>query len=142
MVSGGAGACRSRSRREAIAEPGELDLSGLAVDQDMRRLEVLVDEATLVRLAQGGGDAETEAQEASQLQGRAEQAVERLSAGILKHQRHTAAIMRKRDGSRRPVGVKFGLERIFVFESLDATGRGFFCGNKQDRRQAVARAPV
>jgi len=113
MVSGGAGACRSRSRREAIAEPGELDLSGLAVDQDMRRLEVLVDEATLVRLAQGGGDAETEAQEASQLQGRAEQAVERLSAGILKHQRHTAVIVRKRYGSRRPVGVKFGLERIF-----------------------------
>jgi hypothetical protein len=27
-----------------------------------------------------------------------------------------------------------------VFQSLDATGRGLFCGNKPDRRQAVARA--
>jgi len=72
----------------------------------------------------------------------AKQSIERLAAGILKHQRHAAVIVRKRDGSRRPVGVKFGLERIFVFKSLDATGRGSFCGNKQDRRQAVARAPV
>ncbi len=49
--------------------------------------------------------------------------------------------MRKRDGSRRPVGVKFGLERIFVFKPLDTTGRPFFCGNQQDRRQPDAGAP-
>jgi hypothetical protein len=66
--------------------------------------------------------------------------IERRTAGILKHQRHTAAIVRKRDWPRCPLGIKFGLERIFVLKSLDATGRGFFCSNKQDRRQAVARA--
>jgi hypothetical protein len=40
--------------------------------------------------------------------------------------------VRQRDGPHRPVSVKFGLERIFVFEPLDATERGFFRGNKQD----------
>jgi len=48
--------------------------------------------------------------------GRPKQSIERRTAGILKHQCHTAVIVRKRDGSRRPVGVKFGLERIFVFK--------------------------
>jgi hypothetical protein len=45
-------------------------------------------------------------------------------------------------GRAAPVSVKFGLERIFVFEALDATGRGFFRGDKEDRRQAVAGATV
>jgi hypothetical protein len=31
---------------------------------------------------------------------------------------------------------------MFVFEPLDATKRGFFRGNKQDRRQAAAGASV
>jgi hypothetical protein len=50
--------------------------------------------------------------------------------------------MRQRDWSRRPVSVKFGFERKFVFKPLDATERRFFRGNKQDRRQAAAGAPV
>src|SRR5260370_28285894 len=68
--------------------------------------------------------------------------MERRTAGVLKHQGHAAVVVRQRDGSRRPVGVKFGLERIFVFKSLDATGRAFIGGNKKDRRQAVAGAAV
>ena len=50
--------------------------------------------------------------------------------------------MRKRDGSRRPVSVKFGLERIFVFKPGDRGERRFFRGNKQDWCQAAAGAPV
>jgi hypothetical protein len=52
----------------------------------------------------------------------AKQSIEWRTAGILKHQRHAAIIVCKRDGARRPVGVEFGLERIFVFKSLEATG--------------------
>src|SRR5882757_10994514 len=70
------------------------------------------------------------------------QLIERRATGILKHQRYTAVIVRKRDRSRRPLGINFGLERIFVLKSLDATERGFFSSNKQDWRQAVTRAPV
>jgi hypothetical protein len=58
---------------------------------------------------------------------------DRRTARILKHQRHAVVVVRQRDWSRRPVSVKFGLERIFVLKPLDATERGFFNGNKQDR---------
>src|SRR5258705_13502493 len=64
------------------------------------------------------------------------------TAGILKLQRQGIVVARQRDWSRRPVSVKFGFERIFVFKPLDATERGFFRGSQQDRGQAVAGAPV
>jgi len=83
-----------------------------------------------------------DAQEMRYVQWSAKQPIDRRSAGILKHQRQAAVVVRQRDWSRRPVSIKFGFERIFVFEPLDATERGFFRGNKQDRRQAVAGASV
>jgi hypothetical protein len=101
-----------------------------------------MDETALMHPAERPRQWDCDAQEMRHVQRSAEKSIERRTAGILKHQRHAAVIVRKRDGSRRPVGVKFGLERIFVFKSLDVTRRAFFCGNKQDRRQAVARAPV
>src|SRR4030088_2579452 len=72
----------------------------------------------------------------------AKQPIERRTAGIPKHQRPTAVVVRQSEGQRRPVCVKFSFERIFVFEPLDASERGFFRGKKQDGRQAVAGAPV
>src|SRR6202043_3155538 len=101
-----------------------------------------MDKSSLMHVAERARERDRDAQEMRYVQWTAKQLIERRTAGILKHERHTAVIVRKRDRSRRPLGVKFGLERIFVFKSLDATGRGFFCSNKQDRRQAVARAPV
>ena len=72
----------------------------------------------------------------------AKQPVERRSAGILQHQRHAVVEVRQRDGLGRPVGVKLGLERVFVLEPFDRAQRRFFRGNNQDRRQATAGAPV
>jgi hypothetical protein len=114
----------------------------VTVHQDIGRLDVLVDEATLMHMEERARERDRDAQEMRYVQWPAKQSIERRAAGILKHQRHTPVIARKHDGSSRPVGVKFGLERIFVFKSLDTTGRAFFCGNKQDGCQAVARAPV
>jgi hypothetical protein len=74
--------------------------------------------------------------------GRPKQSIDRRPAGILKHQRHAVVVARQRDWPRRPVGVKLGFERIFVFKPPDATERAFFHGSEQDRRQALARAPV
>src|SRR5207237_8493038 len=110
--------------------------------QNICRLDVLMDKASLMHSAERARERNCDAQEMRYVQWPAKQSIERRTDGILKHQRHTAVIVRKRDGSSRPLGVTFGLERIFVFKSLDANGRGFFCGNNQDRRQAVARAPV
>ena len=47
------------------AESGEPDLSGRAVQQNVGRLDVLMDEAALVQLADSHGDADGQAQEAS-----------------------------------------------------------------------------
>src|ERR1700760_4869870 len=95
-----------------------------------------------MHMAERARERDRDAQEMRYVQWPAKQSIERRTAGILKHQRRAAVIVRQRDGSRRPVCVKFGLERIFVLKSLDATGRGFFGSNKQDRRQVVARAPI
>src|SRR5258708_38869823 len=99
-----------------------------------------MDQASLVHSAERTRERDRDAQERRYVQWPA--SIERRTAGILKHQRHAVVVMCQRDRSRRPVSVKFSLERIFVFKPLDTTGRGFLCGNKQDRRQAVARATV
>jgi hypothetical protein len=124
------------------AEPRQPHAAARRVHQDICRLDVLMDKASLMHSAERPREWDRDAQEMRYLQWPAKQAIERHTAGILKHQRHAVVVVRQRDWSRRPVGVKFGFERIFVFEPLDATGRRFFCGNNQDRRQAVAGAAV
>src|ERR1700676_3093689 len=101
-----------------------------------------MDQASLMHLAENPRKRDRDAQEMRYLQWSAKQSIERRTAGILKHQPHAPVVVRKCDGSRRPVGVKFGLERIFVFKPLDATGRPFIRGNKQNWRQAAAGAAV
>ncbi len=124
------------------AEPRQPHAAACRVHQDIGRLDVLVDKASLVHLAERPHERDRDAQELQELQRSAKQSIERRTAGILKHQRHAVVVVCQRDGSRRPVSVKFGFERIFVFEPLDATERGIFRGNKQDRRQAGAGAAV
>ena len=93
-------------------------------------------------MAEHSRNSDRDAQEMRYLQWSAKQSIERRTARILKHQHHAAVVVRQRDRSRRPVGVKFGLERIFAFKSFDATGQAFIRGNKQDWRQAAAGAAV
>src|SRR4030081_2225230 len=101
-----------------------------------------MNKASLMHAAERSRERDRDAQETRYVQWPAKQSIERRAAGILKHQRHAVVVMCQRDRSRRPVSVEFGFERMFVFEPLDASERGFFRGNKQDRRQAVAGAPV
>src|ERR1700692_3911692 len=96
-----------------------------------------MDKASLMHSAERSRERDRDAQEMRYVQWPAEQSINRRTAGILKHQRQAVVVVRQRDWSRRPVSVKFGFERIFVFKPLDATERGFFRGNQQDRRQAV-----
>src|SRR6266852_3571175 len=101
-----------------------------------------MDKTSLVHSAERTRERDRDVQEFRYIQSSVEQSIEWLPAGILKHQCQAVVVVRQRDWSRRPVSVKFGFERIFVFEPLDATERRFFRGNEQDRRQAVAGAPV
>ena len=91
-----------------------------------------------MHLAERPRERDRDAQEMRYLQWPAKQSIERRTAGILEHQRHAAVVVRQRDRPRRPVRVKFSLERIFVFKPLDAIDRRLFSGGKQDRGQAVA----
>src|ERR1700737_2274029 len=101
-----------------------------------------MNKASLMHSAERSRERDRDAQETRYIQWPAKQSIKRRTAGILKHQRHAVVVARQRDRSRRPVSVKFGFQRMFVFKPLNATERGFFRGNKQDRRQAVAGASV
>ena len=74
------------------AKAGEPYVAINAGYEDIRRLDVLVDEAALVNLTHGGREGDGEAQEAAYLQGTLEQPRERLAARILQHQ-HVAAVL-------------------------------------------------
>src|SRR5258708_17441689 len=101
-----------------------------------------MDKASLMHLAERPRERDRDAQEIRYIQWSAKQSIDRRTAGILKHQRQAVVVARQRHWSCRPVSVKFAFERIFVFEPRDATERRFLRGDKQDRRQAVAGAPV
>src|ERR1700688_1198311 len=124
------------------ANPRQPHAAACLVDQNICRLDVLVDEAVLMHFAKRPRKRDRDTQEKRYLQWSAKQSVERRTAGILKHQRQAVFVACKPDRSRRPVSVKFGFERIFVFKPLYTTERRFLRGNQQDRRQAVAGAAV
>ena len=123
------------------AEPGEPRPSVRAVHKDIGRLDVLVDEAALVRLAQRGGDADGEAQEASHLHRFADESLERLAARILEQQRCSTAFAGKRERPRRPCGVEFVPQFIFVSEAIErGRRRALRGGQHRQHRAAAARA--
>ncbi len=124
------------------AEPRQPHAAACCVHQDICGLDVLMDKAALMHSAERSRERDRDAQELRYVQWPAKKSIERRTAGILKHQRHAIVVAPQRDRARRPVRVKFGLKRIFVLEPLDATERGFFRCNKQDRGQAVAGAAV
>jgi hypothetical protein len=79
------------------------------VHEDMGRLEVLVDEPMLVDLAQGGGDADREAQTAAHLHGRAEQAVEGFAARVLQQQQTSALVLGEGERPHGPAWLELRL---------------------------------
>ena len=105
MISGGPGGWRSRGSRDAMPKPGQPDRAGFGVDQDVGGLDVLVDEAAPVDIAERRRHADGEAQEASHLHRRAENPVERLAAGVLEHQHGPAMVAHKLQRPHRPGAV-------------------------------------
>ena len=134
MVSGGSGAGRFgiASRLLRASEP---DFAGRAVHEDVGRLDVLVDEAVPVHLAESAGNADGQMQEASQLQGRPEQPGERLTAWILEHQHGPTALTRELQRPHRPRGVQLILQAVFVSESIEAGGCRMLRGRQYDEHR-------
>ena len=92
MTSGGAGGLMLARQTRGDAEAGEPDVAACDVDQDIGRLDVLVDEAMPVDLADCGRERDRDAQELRHIHRLAEQLIERLAAGVLEHQRHAAVV--------------------------------------------------
>ena len=110
------------------AEPGEPRSSVGAIHQDIGRLDVLVDEGSLVGVTYRRSDADGEAQEAARLHRSAHDPLQRLAAGILEQQRGSAVFAGKRKRPRSPCGVERVPQFIFVGEALE-----------NDRRRAIRR---
>ena len=117
--SGGAGACRSRGRREAMPKPVSLTVPVVAVHQDICRLDVLVDEAAPMDLRESRGDLDGEAQKAAHFHGRPEQPVQRLALGVLEHQHRPTAFADELQRSHRPRPVQVVLQAVFASKASE-----------------------
>ena len=124
------------------AEAGEPDTAARHIHQDVRRLDVLMDESARMHLAQRPRERNRDAQKLRYSQWLAEQSIEDRTPGVLEHQRQAVAVAGKFDWLRRPGGIKVGPERVFVFESLEARERGILRRDQQDRRQSLAATPI
>ncbi len=124
-VGEGAGDGLRRIRRPPLAgqtggdaEPGEPYLPAL-VHQDVGRLEILVDETSLVDLAQRRDDADGKVQKATRFCWRAKQPFERLPSWVLEHQRNLTAVPDELQRSHRPPFVQVVPQAVFVSQASE-----------------------
>src|SRR6516165_8366493 len=123
------------------AEPGQPHLAGRGVDQDIGRLDVLVDKAALVKLAESRGSSAAEAQEASHLHGLAEQLVEWLAARILEHQHRPTGVAHEVQRPYRPRSVELLLQFEFVSQAIEA-GAGRLIGGRNNGQHGAPFAVI
>ena len=130
------------------AEAGEPHLAVGAVHQDMRRFDILVDEAAPVGLAQGAGDADREPQKAARLHRRADERRERFAARILEHQHGPAVFAHELHRPRRPGRVQLLFEFVMTGEAVEDGGRRALAGRRHNQHGALfarggkARRPI
>jgi hypothetical protein len=110
--SGGAAACRSRGRREAIPKPVSLTSS----------------------VARFRSDRDGEAQKAPHLHGHSEQSVQRLAAGVLEHQHGPTAFPDELDRSHRPGRVQLVLQSVFTGKAIEGGRCRMLRGGQHNQR--------
>jgi hypothetical protein len=88
----------------------------------MGGLEVLVDEATYMKLTERRGDADSQAQEVAHSHGRSKPLGEWLATGVVEQQDDLPPFPQQRQGPRRPGAVERVLKPIFVCETINAAG--------------------
>ena len=137
MNSGGFGRLTFARKARSDAKPGQPHLAGRFVEQDVGRLDVFVDEPALMKLAQGRGNSNGQAQEASNLHGPTVQTVERLAAQIIEHQHGPTGVAHEGERPRRPCPVELIFQLVFVREAIEVL-RG--TGGRRQGQQAARRA--
>jgi hypothetical protein len=125
MISGGAGDWRSRGGREATPKPVSPDAAGL-VDQGIRGLDVLVDEALRVDLAKRRRQADRYAEKVRRIEAPhvpLDEPIQGLATWIFKNQDHPPLMTRERERASRPRRVEFACQRVFVFKPSETLRR-------------------
>ncbi len=120
------------------------------VDQDIGRLDVLVDETALVDLAQRRRRcAIARRRKLPTSMGAPSRPLERLAARVLEHQHGPPLVLHQRNRPHGPAGLERGPQRIFVLEPPQACRRGMLANRCHDEnpgettvRRARAHAPI
>ena len=124
------------------AEAGEPRVAGV-VDEDIRRLDILMYEAVLMDLTECFCQPNGSAQEASQVERLPlvplKNPIQRLTARVLEYEDRPPFVTSNSQRLGRPRGIEFGCERVFVLEPPDTLRRRLFCRecDRQDWRGVV-----
>ena len=127
------------------AEPGEPHLSVRAVHQNIGRLDVLVDEAALMRACPRPRPIPmARRRKAPDLHRRAEQPLRAARRRILEHQQTSAVLAHELQRPHRPRAVELVPQFIFVREAIEDGGVGCSAAGRTastGRRRLRARHP-
>ena len=108
----------------------------------MRRFDIPVDQPVLVNLAQRRGDADSQAQEGSDLQRSSEQSGEWLASPIIEQQCGPSAFALKRQRPHCPFRVQLVPQCVFVSQAIETCACGMFCGRLNDQHGLPASISV
>src|ERR1700726_534643 len=125
-------------------ESGEPDVAGV-IDEDVRGLDVLVDEAVPVDLAKRRRQSNGNAQEPSQLERlpAVEDAIEELASRVLEYEHRSPFVARECQRPGCPCGIEVGGEQVFMLEPPEALRLRLFCGGRyREERKGIAVLPA
>jgi hypothetical protein len=120
---------------------GEPHVAGV-VDEDIRGLDILMYEASLVDLTECSCQTNGGIKKTSQLERlplvTLKNSIQRLTARVLEYEYRPPFVTSKSQRLGRPRGIEFGCERVFVYEPADTLRRRLFReSDREDWRGVV-----
>ena len=117
---------RRRARQQQHRGIGGNAQSGLGlptsggVDEDIGRLEILMNQPTSVELPDCAGQRRGDSEERSDLHRLPDEAIERLAACVVDHEHRLPALADEFQWPQRPGTIQVALKSVFVRETIDA----------------------
>jgi len=129
---------RVRQRAQALgdAEAGQAHVRAALRDQEVGRLQILVDDVAPVQFGQGQRDGGAQVQDLGQRQRFAGHQAQRRGAVVGQHQHAGALAARQRQRPGGPGAIEFGAQGIFVFEPRQG-GLALVAGGQQQHGKAI-----
>ncbi len=131
MISGRYGRLALVRQLGRNPEAGEPDVAGV-VDEHVRRLDVLMDETAPMDLAECCRQADSDAQDARQIERLSlvplKNQIQGLAARILEYEDRPPFVTSERQRLGCPRRIEFGCERVFVLEPPETLRRRLFRG--------------